>query len=168
MQEQYCARFHEHELVDVAFSPSQVQAVTCGDGVVKRVDLSAWEVRRVGVSRAARPLTAANPAQRHQVHVYEEPIEGSRAGEWSPDGGVLAVATAEGCLRAFRLCPKAEPDAGVEQGMLPVGAAQPFTVSGFFGAVAFVLFVAYVVACILLDAPPGELLHAATGATPVV
>lgn len=102
------------------------------------------------------------------MHVYEEPIEGARAGEWSPDGGVLAVATTEGCLRAFRLCAEAEPDAGAEQGMLPVGAAQPFTASGFFGAVAFVLLVAYVVACVLLDVPPGELLDAATGATPVV
>eukprot|EP00753_Platysulcus_tardus_P015313 PLAT4961.1.p1 GENE.PLAT4961.1~~PLAT4961.1.p1 ORF type:complete len:517 (-),score=173.66 PLAT4961.1:54-1385(-) len=80
-REQFCSKLHKDSLRDVVFHARSQRVATCGDKVVKIVDMADWrEVSSHTLDKDAGPLD--------RLH-------------WTADGCLLSVSTRSGCLYNF-------------------------------------------------------------------
>jgi WD40 repeat protein len=128
-QEQYCAKFHEHSLREIAFNEENGTVATCGDNCIKVVRMSDWKEIAVeylepeaattssgsgttptASSTAGQPSTASITA----TSMLHPSIDSSAAQvgvtalsfedlQWTSDGRILSVSCHNGCLHNFMI-----------------------------------------------------------------
>lgn len=95
-REQYCARFHSEELLDLAHCKTTQKLATCGDnGVLKLIDMRDW--RSWGADGIRAP-----DLQELQVHQVEEGgADRISTIKWASDGSLLSAGSTSGALYTY-------------------------------------------------------------------
>jgi WD repeat-containing protein 19 len=84
-REQFCAKFHDDQLRDIAYCPIVQRVATCGDNCIKLIDMNDWkEITTENLEKEAGQLD----------HLA-----------WAKEGQILSVSTRSGCLYSFVVRP---------------------------------------------------------------
>eukprot|EP00617_Octactis_speculum_P020661 CAMPEP_0185754848 /NCGR_PEP_ID=MMETSP1174-20130828/13434_1 /TAXON_ID=35687 /ORGANISM="Dictyocha speculum, Strain CCMP1381" /LENGTH=339 /DNA_ID=CAMNT_0028433223 /DNA_START=180 /DNA_END=1199 /DNA_ORIENTATION=- len=126
-REQYCGKFHDDELRDIAHCPVTNRVASCGDKCVKLIDMNDWkEVKAFVIDKETSSLDCL---------------------AWTNDGRLLSVSSKSGCLYTFVVRSSDEENCLSFKGLHPHyavgGALKPLSVNRMMALMAalFVLII---------------------------
>ncbi|CAM9381731.1 unnamed protein product [Chrysoparadoxa australica] len=93
-REQYCAKFHENDLRDIALCNASKKLATCGDNCVKLIDMEDWKCW------GANSIRAPDLQEIKTFPVEKEGRLLHRLG-WSENGHLLSVSSSNGSIYTF-------------------------------------------------------------------
>ena len=113
-QEQYCAKFHDQSLREIAYNDVNGTVATCGDNCIKVVRMSDWKEIAVEYldndphpHHAHHPHNHAHHHHHHHPHSHPPGALGGGASfedlRWTADGRILSVSSDSGCLHNFMI-----------------------------------------------------------------
>mmetsp|Transcript_83520 Transcript_83520/g.235548 ORF Transcript_83520/g.235548 Transcript_83520/m.235548 type:complete len:410 (-) Transcript_83520:127-1356(-) len=148
-REQYCAKFHDDQLRDIAHCPVTNRVACCGDKCVKLIDMDDW-----------KEISA---------HVLEKEASTLDSLAWADDGKILSVSSRSGCLYTFvirsgnddQLAGRLNPHSVV------ANALRPLPAHGMAALVVVLVALLLTGACWHLDVGLADLLRALLGTSEV-
>ncbi|KAJ0399110.1 hypothetical protein ATCC90586_009361 [Pythium insidiosum] len=171
-QEQYCAKFHEHSLREIAYNDENGTVATCGDNCIKVVRMSDWKEIAVEYLESDIAATAATATALSSVSAASAFESGSALPvtslsfedlQWTSDGRILSVSCHTGCLHNFMIlsstlrAPMFDSDSAVMAVFKPIA---PWTM---LWTVAFMVLALLLAASVCLDVTMLDLLRAMSG-----
>ncbi|TMW66827.1 hypothetical protein Poli38472_011943 [Pythium oligandrum] len=157
-QEQYCAKFHEHSLREIAYNDENGTVATCGDNCIKVVRMSDWKEIAVEYLESDVSSTSSTPSAVGSTGVFTASSHDGAPGsggsavpvtslsfedlQWTSDGRILSVSCHNGCLHNFMILsstlrsPMFDSDSAVMAVFKPISPwAMLFTVVFMIGMV---------------------------------
>ncbi|KAJ0397305.1 hypothetical protein P43SY_004024 [Pythium insidiosum] len=170
-QEQYCAKFHEHSLREIAYNDENGTVATCGDNCIKVVRMSDW--KEIAVEYLESDIAAAATATALSSVSAASAFESGSALpvtslsfedlQWTSDGRILSVSCHSGCLHNFMIlsstlrAPMFDSDSAVMAVFKPIA---PWTM---LWTVAFMVLALLLATSVCLDVTMLDLLRAMSG-----
>ena len=136
-REQFCAKFHEDGILDIAHCPEQNIVATCGKKCVKLIDMANWK----------------------EIYVWRE-VDNLDSLAWADAGRILSVSSKKGRLYNFRIRTE---DSLVEKSGGAAALLAPLTVSRFLALVGNLVFFIFALAKWHLEVPFESLFVALVG-----